>query len=323
MVLSVRRLLTAALDRVGRDERAAAMLSAALENVGAQTLADRIDRRRSGGGIEPIVLPAGPNAFRRRRIKMFGLNGNDQIVRAVRNGGWRAFECPLPDVYCLFARLSTGQVYDVGANTGFYSLVAVTANHGVTVHAFEPARDVFPLLESNVGLCPHRAHITMTATAVSDKVGEAEFFVPLSSGVVETSSSLEGGFKESHLETYRVPVTTLDDYWRHGGRQPVSMIKIDVEGHELSALRGAGQLVDACRPVLVVEVLERAPLEELDNFRRAHDLVDVRISPTEFVIGDPVCWDPAAWNHLFLPRERLDGELAELAAIGVRMTRVG
>jgi FkbM family methyltransferase len=227
MVLSARRLLTAALDRVGRDERAAAMLSAALENVGAQTLADRIDRRRSGGGIEPIVLPAGPNAFRRRRIKMFRLNGNDQIVRAVRNGGWRAFECPLPDVYCLFARLSTGQVYDVGANTGFYSLVAVTANHGVTVHAFEPARDVFPLLERNVGLCPHRAHITMTATAVSDKVGEAEFFVPLSSGVVETSSSLEGGFKESHLETYRVPVITLDDYWRHGGRQPVSMIKID------------------------------------------------------------------------------------------------
>ncbi len=182
-------------------------------------------------------------------------------------------------VYCLFARLSTGQVYDVGANTGFYSLVAVTANHGVTVHAFEPARDVFPLLERNVGLCPHRAHITMTATAVCDKVGEAEFFVPLSSGVVETSSSLEGGFKESHLETYRVPVITLDDYWRHGGRQPVSMIKIDVEGHELSALQGAGQLVDACRPVLVVEVLERAPLEELDNFRRAHDLVDVRTAP--------------------------------------------
>ena len=65
MVLSVRRLLTAALDRVGRNERAAAIVSAALENVGAQTLADRIDRRRYGGGIEPIVLPAGPNAFRR------------------------------------------------------------------------------------------------------------------------------------------------------------------------------------------------------------------------------------------------------------------
>ena len=323
MVLSLRSLLAAALDRVGRNERAAATLSAALEKAGAQTLADRIDSRRSGGGIEPIVLPAGPNAFRRRRIKMFGLNGNDQIVRAVRDGGWRAFECPLPDVYCLFARRATGQVYDVGANTGFYSLVAVTANHGLTVHAFEPARDVFPLLERNVGLCPRRKHITMTATAVSDKVGAAEFFVPLSSGVVETSSSLEGGFKESHQETYRVPVTTLDDYWRSDGRQPVAMIKIDVEGHELSALLGTAQLVDACRPVLVVEVLARAPLQELDHFRRAHDLVDVRISPAEFVIGEPVRWDPAAWNHLFLPRERLENDLGTLAALGVRMTRVG
>ena len=223
----------------------------------------------------------------------------------------------------LFARRATGQVYDVGANTGFYSLVAVTANHGLTVHAFEPARDVFPLLERNVGLCPRRKHITMTATAVSDKVGAAEFFVPLSSGVVETSSSLEGGFKESHQETYRVPVTTLDDYWCRGGRQPVSMIKIDVEGHELSALLGSAQLVDACRPVLVVEVLARAPLGELDEFRRTHDLVDVRISPGQFIIGDPVRFDPEAWNHLLLPRERLDDDLAALAALHIPMTRVG
>src|SRR6476469_4908327 len=107
MVLTVRRLLTAALDRVGRNARAAATLSAVLESVGAQTLADRVDRRRSGGGIEPIVLPVGPN-------------------------------------------------------TGFYSLVAVTANRALTVHAFEPARDVFPLLERNVALCPQRTHVTMT-----------------------------------------------------------------------------------------------------------------------------------------------------------------
>jgi hypothetical protein len=101
------------------------------------------------------------------------------------------------------------------------------------------------------------------------------------------------------------------------------MIKIDVEGHELSALLGTKELVDACRPVLVVEVLARAPLQELDDFRRAHDLVDVRISPAEFVIGEPVRWDPAAWNHLFLPRERLENDLGTLAALGVRMTRVG
>lgn len=254
---------------------------------------------------------------------MFGLNGDDQIVRALRDGGWRAFECPLPDVYFLQTRRCPGQVYDVGANTGFYSLVAVAANRSVQVHAFEPARDVLPLLQANVALSPHRSRITITAAAVSDKVGTAEFFVPVSSGVVETSSSLEGGFKDSHLETYSVTVTTLDEYWRQGGSEPVSMIKIDVEGHELAALLGAGKLVDTCRPVLVVEVLDRAPMSALDDFRHAHDLVDIRLNPGEFVIGDAVRWDPLAWNHLLVPRERLSEELDILAVLGVRMTRLG
>ena len=307
---------------VVNNDRMAARASAVLETVGAQTLADKVDRRRAGSGIVPIVLPAGPHDLRRRRIKMFGLSGDDQIVRAVRDGGWRAFELPLPDVYSVLVRRCHGQIYDVGANTGFYALVGATVNRSTQVHAFEPARDVFPLLENNVALSPHRSRITLTAAAVSDKVGSAEFFVPVSSGVVETSSSLEGGFKDTHLETYSVSVTTLDEYWRQHGSEPVSMIKIDVEGHELSALLGGAALVDMCRPVLVVEVLDRAPMSALDDFRRAHDLVDVRLSPGEFIVGDVVRWDPYAWNHLFVPRERLDKELNTLAALDVRQTRL-
>jgi FkbM family methyltransferase len=270
-----------------------------LERIGALTLADRFDRDLSGGDIAPITIPPAPNAVRSQRIKMYRLGGNDQIVRAIHDNGWRGFERPLPDVFCLLVReLKGGVVYDVGANTGFYGLVAVTANRHIEVQAFEPARQILPLLERNVALSPHRNRIEINAMGVSDRCGSAKLYVPPTSGVVETSSSLEPDFKLEHLQSYEVPVTTIDRHWSGIGRPDVAMVKIDVEGHELPALRGATEMVSQSRPVLVVEVLAGAPMAGLEEFVSAHDLVDIRVSPMELVIGDTIQWHELAWNHL-------------------------
>ncbi|MEQ8472634.1 MAG: FkbM family methyltransferase [Marinoscillum sp.] len=63
-----------------------------------------------------------------------------------------------------------------------------------------------------------------------------------------------------------IPVSTfrLDDMKYE---QPVSFIKCDVEGHELSALRGASELIGAYHPTLLVEVHHEAALSgELFDF---------------------------------------------------------
>lgn len=90
------------------------------------------------------------------------------------------------------------------------------------------------------------------------------------------------------------------------------MIKIDVEGHEMPALRGATDLVSRGRPVLVVEVLDGAPMADLQAFVAAHDLVDLRVSPTELVVGDVVRVLLLAWNHLLVPSEKVDDILVPL-----------
>lgn len=191
-----------------RVARAAAQI---FEFSGALTLADRVDRGLSGGDIVAVPLPPAANPLRVHRIKMYWHQGRDQIARAVHDGGWRGFERPLTDIFCLLVRgLGAGVVYDVGANTGFYALVAVTADRNVEVHAFEPARQIIPLMERNVALSRHRNRISINRTPVSDQRGIATLYVPLTSGLVETSRSLEREFKDEHQEAYEVPVTTLD-----------------------------------------------------------------------------------------------------------------
>jgi len=304
-----------------RRPRVARTAAQIFEFSGALTLADRVDRGLSGGDITAVPLPPAATALRVHRIKMYRHQGRDQIARAIHDGGWRGFERPLPDIFCLLVReLGAGVVYDVGANTGFYGLVAVTAHRHVEVHAFEPARQIIPLMERNVALSLYRNRISINRKGVSDQSGIATLYVPLTSGLVETSSSLEREFKDEHQESYQVPITTIDQHWLQTGCPRVTVIKIDVEGHEMPALRGAGELVSKARPVLVVEVLDGAPMAELQAFVSAHHLVDLRVSPTEVVVGDIVRFHPLAWNHVLVPREKVDDLLVPLKKLELVVT---
>jgi hypothetical protein len=54
--------------------------------------------------------------------------------------------------------------------------------------------------------------------------------------------------------TIDVPVTTLDGFSREAGLERLDLIKIDVEGHEESVLRGASDVIARHHPVLLVEI---------------------------------------------------------------------
>jgi hypothetical protein len=62
-----------------------------------------------------------------------------------------------------------------------------------------------------------------------------------------------------HVEL--VQVTTLDDWWEANGRPPVDIVKLDVQGFELEALKGARRLLAAGSLAILAEV-SFAPLYE-------------------------------------------------------------
>ena len=141
-------------------------------------------------------------------------------------------------------------VLDVGANLGFYSVLAHrTAGPAVTIHAFEPDPDNFALLRHNVA---HNAdeRIRTIRSAVSDEVGSRTLYRYPAKNLGKHSFT---PFGDEDGEQVEVPTTTLDRWWqeRNPAAERVLLLKIDVEGHEPAALRGAPEVLARTDAVLI------------------------------------------------------------------------
>jgi FkbM family methyltransferase len=290
------------------------------ERLSAHTLADRADAVRSGGDLVPIRIPPGPGDLRARRIKMWRNHGRDLVVDALRQG-WRQFETPTLDQFIAEVRAAPSQLMDVGANTGLYSLlaIAVGARHA---HAFEPLPATAEQLHRNIAENHMFGRITPVDNAVSDAEGTATLYVPPPSfgDPIESSASLSPAFKETIAEQLQVPVTTLDAYWTGIGRPNVGVVKIDVESREADVLDGAHELVEQQRPVIFYELLPAGDAERIAAFARKHDLVDSYASPVEVVFNQPIQHMPHAWNHVLVPREKLQRAIDRYSALDLVCT---
>ncbi|MCW5553485.1 MAG: FkbM family methyltransferase [Verrucomicrobiae bacterium] len=147
----------------------------------------------------------------------------------------------------LAARLQPGGLFvDVGANVGFYSLRAldVVGANGA-VHAFEIDPRPLRCLRKTIARSSLK-NVHLHEQAVGDRHGPAILVQREDCG--HSSVATEG-------EGVRVPMITLDA-WRekHPGGS-VQAIKMDIEGGELRALRGATELLRRERPLLVCEVV--------------------------------------------------------------------
>ncbi len=279
--------------------------------------AGRLDRLRRRRDLVRVEVPSRPGESP-PHLRMYALDGRDQVVRALRAGGWGAFEPPLPSVVVQLVRRWPHTVLDVGANTGLYSLIAVTAHPQAMAVAFEPVPEIVDLLRANLAANPQAKRVAVREVAVGDRTGDAELHFPPAQpdGTIETSASLESGFKETIDRIVTVRESTLDVAWTAEGRPEVSIVKVDVEGAEHRVLAGASELVRTCHPVFTIEVLTAAEVDALDRFRHEHDYVDVTLSPDAAVVDHPqVRPDPTAPNHLLVPRVRLEDVIDELRAV--------
>ena len=127
--------------------------------------------------------------------------------------------------------------FDIGANAGYYSLLA--ASKGATVYAFEPFPDTFDLLIDNVMF---KKNIHPNKMAISNKTGYAKM----------DGSGVSGYNKISPQGTTDVLTLAIDDFIDQMGLAP-TIIKIDVEYHDLEACQGMENLLKTHHPTLMVE----------------------------------------------------------------------
>jgi FkbM family methyltransferase len=159
------------------------------------------------------------------------------------------------------------RVIDVGANIGVYALPWAAINADVTVHCFEPNLAVRSRLARNVALNRLTARIRLHAEALSDHAGTATLYGS------EDMSSLSKGVHTGagRAVPTEVPLARLDEIFGIEG-PPVSLVKIDVQGHELEVLRGADAVISRHRPALILEHEDDLYLSASEASQRKTDL---------------------------------------------------
>ncbi len=119
---------------------------------------------------------------------------------------------------------------DVGAHTG--TSAAYFNKLDWTIHCFEPdPANRQKLVQQYGGL----ANVTIDTRAVSDRPASGSAFY---TSAESTGISALHAFRDSHQEAHRVDVTTVADYVKAKGIRKVDFLKIDVEGFDLSVLKG-------------------------------------------------------------------------------------
>jgi FkbM family methyltransferase len=166
----------------------------------------------------------------------------------------------IPNFQCLsFLRkhIEGGVLLDIGANVGLISLLlADKIQHAIL---FEPNPLAAARARENLAL--NHLGFEVHELALSDQAGVVEIE---NAGGVDSCNRTVVGFTTS-LPTISVARNTLDRFLvGHGAfPAPISAVKIDVEGHENSVLRGMLGMLETHRPRLVMfEYLQRTNLAE-------------------------------------------------------------
>lgn len=168
-------------------------------------------------------------------------------------------------------------VYDVGAFTGVFSLVATHSNPDAKVIAFEPSLNTFVRLVTNVLANGMGGRIGTVKAALADKDGQMTLKHPAGIHCLGSEETLVDGRHESVWFQEDVRVMAGDQLSKHYASNArdfvievdpgaVDLIKIDVEGFELSVLRGMGDLLGERKPALLVECLSLAQFDEVFSF---------------------------------------------------------
>jgi FkbM family methyltransferase len=150
-------------------------------------------------------------------------------------------------------------VLDIGAHHGLYTLLASkrVGSKG-RVFAFEPSPRERSALRLNVRLNKGlnlSGNVTVQGFAVGNEDVEVDLFV--AEDWAAGYNSLRPPNVSVTTSTTRVHVVRLDDWLARHKIDHVDFIKLDIEGAELAALRGAQRLLEVRpRPVLLVEVYD-------------------------------------------------------------------
>lgn len=152
-----------------------------------------------------------------------------------------------------FGLLNGGTLIDVGANVGWYSILAGLA--GGCAYAFEPIQETYQVLCQNIAL-NGLTTVKPYHAGLGEKVGTDSFYY--NRNVTGASSRVDlDFFSDGAAKTIECPMDTLDHVCAQEQIEKIDLIKCDVEGGELFVYRGGLGTLQRFRPFVLSEMLRK------------------------------------------------------------------
>lgn len=183
---------------------------------------------------------------------------------------------------------------DIGSHIGYYATYLSPCVR--KVYAFEPDPRNIPALRRNA---LESGNIEVVETAVSSFDGSASFFGGRGSAV--------GSLEQTGGPATQVPVTAIDTFIAEHPGLDICLIKTDIEGHDLQALRGMQSTISRYQPLILSECSHSRELFDLCQQWRYSifafwcDQETLKTQFTEILPGDAGKWI----KMLFLVPRRL------------------
>jgi FkbM family methyltransferase len=184
-----------------------------------------------------------------------GVDEADHIQRYILQHG-----CYEQEVFDALMRCADRQevVWDVGANIGSFSILAMMDPRVAVAYAFEPLPNTFRLLAENIAM--NRGSCVLLNSGLSDKPE----VLSLSSGV-EGNSGMASIGPPSGAKCWPIECSSVDFLVSNGYLRRPTLMKIDVEGWEFRVLAGAQETFAQQGPKAIVFEAE------CDSYRRILD----------------------------------------------------
>lgn len=187
-------------------------------------------------------------------LEVLMLHAHDDVVawEYIWNGV-DGYETEMVQTWVNWCRTSPGCILDIGAYSGLMSLLAAKAHPKNEVHLFEPLERVIERANVNVKLNGLTQRVFRHAVAASDHNGHAEITLYRDENFLGTGSSIYCKEGKQTFGAKQIQTVALDTFLP--GICP-TVVKIDVEGHELACLQGLEHTIARSKPKMLVEVWE-------------------------------------------------------------------
>ncbi|MES2626502.1 MAG: FkbM family methyltransferase [Pseudomonadota bacterium] len=152
---------------------------------------------------------------------------------------------PLDNLSSLLGKDKVTTIIDGGAYKGNKAAILLDTFPDAEVYCFEPQSEPFAFLKQRFAAAPRCIPVKQ---ALSDYAGTAELFVTDERYTSSLMQPLASDITTSAMA--QVNVTTLDLFMQENHLKNIDVIKLDLQGNELPALKGGKAALAGCKAIL-------------------------------------------------------------------------